>query len=242
MASLLIAPLEALVDPRLTDPERRVLLALYSFRNKNADTVWPSVDSIGERAGIKDRTRVSKITKSLADKGWLSKKKRGFTGGNEYALFVPEFAENALSNLDSETTLEQEATLDGKSKMDGDTSSNVVPETTSNLDSETTYKEQQIEQQNEQQSETMLFDQFWSAYPRKAGKQNAIKAWGKISPDQPLLKTILENIQARLDSGEWDKGKPQFIPHPATYLNGGRWEDEIIAGNDSYEADGRLIQ
>lgn len=103
--SLLIAPLEALVDPRLTDPERRVLLSLYSFRNKNADTVWPSIEAIAERSNIADKTRISKITTSLSKKGWLTKKRRGFTGGNSYSLTVPgttvEEKDEALSGLEA---------------------------------------------------------------------------------------------------------------------------------------------
>ena len=32
MNKILVAPLEALTDPELTDQERRVLLALFSYR------------------------------------------------------------------------------------------------------------------------------------------------------------------------------------------------------------------
>lgn len=139
--TLLVAPLEVLTDTRLTDPERRVLLALFSYRGKNTNTVWPSLSALAERAHINDQTRVSKLTKSLADKGWLTKKKRGFTGGNEYTLTVPE---TALSNLDSDTNLAPDTNLDG------DTNSNLDSDTKSNLDSAAKYKEQTIEQTKEQ--------------------------------------------------------------------------------------------
>jgi uncharacterized protein (DUF885 family) len=128
--------MEALTDPALTDPERRVLLALFSFRGRSTNTVWPSISSLSDRANIRDATRVSKITTSLASKGWLSKKKRGFTGGNQYVLRVPE----RLSNLDSETNLEDAPNLDR------DALSNLDSETKSNLDSDAKYKEQTIEQ------------------------------------------------------------------------------------------------
>lgn len=119
---ILVAPLEVILDPELGDPERRVLLALFSFRDRATNTVWPSLESIAERAQLRDRTRVSKITASLADKGWLTKKKRGFSGCNEYSLQLPD----RLSNLGSE------------SNFDGDTKSN--------LDSESKCNEQTIEQ------------------------------------------------------------------------------------------------
>lgn len=136
--SLLIAPLEALTDSRLSDPERRVLLSLYSFRNKNANTVWPSLSSLAERANMRDETRVSKLTKSLSEKGWLTKKKRGFTGSNQYNLTIPP-------NLDSDTNLEPDANLDGN------TNPNLDSDTKSNLDCESKCNELQIEQQIEQQ-------------------------------------------------------------------------------------------
>lgn len=133
---LLIAPLEALTDSRLSDPERRVLLSLFSFRGRDTNTVWPSLEAIAGRANIADKTRVSKLTSSLEKKGWLTKKKRGFTGGNEYVLTAPKLERGA--NLGSETKLGQ------------NTNSNLDSDTNSNLDSAAKNKEQYIEQTIEQ--------------------------------------------------------------------------------------------
>lgn len=95
---LLIAPIEVLTDTRLGDQERRILLALFSFRDKTTDTVWPSLEALAERAGFRDPTQVSKVTRSLADKGWLEKRKRGFSGGNAYSLKVPEGVDEEIEN------------------------------------------------------------------------------------------------------------------------------------------------
>jgi hypothetical protein len=96
--SILVAPLEALTDSLLSDPERRVLLALFSYRGKVTELVFPSLDALSERSNINDKTRISKITTSLAKKGWLTKKKKGFTGCNQYTMCMPE----RLTNLDSD--------------------------------------------------------------------------------------------------------------------------------------------
>ena len=69
------------------------------------------------------------------------------------------------------------------------------------------------------------FDAFWKAYPNKKAKQNAIKAWKKLKPNDDLQQVILSDIRRRM-GGEWKDEAYQFIPHPATYLNGARWEDE----------------
>lgn len=72
-----------------------------------------------------------------------------------------------------------------------------------------------------------LFDDFWKAYPRHVNKQAAMKAFEKVNPDEDLLKTIIDAIEKQKKSEQWSKDNGQFIPHPATWLNGKRWEDEI---------------
>ena len=109
--SILVAPLEALTDSLLSDPERRVLLALFSYRGKVTELVFPSLEALSERSNISDKTRISKITTSLAKKGWLTKKKKGFTGCNQYTLCMPE----RLANLDSDAKLVSDTKLDADS-------------------------------------------------------------------------------------------------------------------------------
>lgn len=87
--SYLFAPLEALTDPLLTDPERRVLLALFSFKSRNADEVWPSSDALSERSGVRDKSRLSKLLGSLVRKGWINKERKGWSGRNRYELLYP---------------------------------------------------------------------------------------------------------------------------------------------------------
>ncbi len=73
----------------------------------------------------------------------------------------------------------------------------------------------------------MRFDEFYLAYPRKAARAQAVKAWNKLKADDALIDRILEDIPIRIKSGEFDITDKTHIPHPATYLNGRRWEDEI---------------
>lgn len=71
------------------------------------------------------------------------------------------------------------------------------------------------------------FAQFWAMYPRKEGKQTALKSFQKIDPDQTLLDTMLTAIERQKESAQWKENGGQFIPYPATWLNGRRWEDEV---------------
>jgi len=71
-----------------------------------------------------------------------------------------------------------------------------------------------------------LFEQLWKAYPKKVGKDAAKKAFDKRKPDGDLFSAMLQAIEKQSRSDDWTKGGGQFIPHPATWLNAGRWMDE----------------
>ena len=68
------------------------------------------------------------------------------------------------------------------------------------------------------------FEEFYEAYPRRQAKQDAEEAWRKLNPDEQLFLRILADIRNRFRTID-----PNFIPLPAKYLNGARWNDEIIA-------------
>ena len=99
MSKILVAPLEALTDPELTDQERRVLLALFSYRGRLTENVWPTREQIGERANIKDLAAIGKRTSSLAKKGWLIKFKKGFSGHMTYTMQFPVRLETPVDTI-----------------------------------------------------------------------------------------------------------------------------------------------
>ena len=71
------------------------------------------------------------------------------------------------------------------------------------------------------------FALFWQEYPRKAAKAAALKAWQKLNPSPELVERILDHVRDHKRSQDWIKDGGQFVPHPATFLNGRRWEDDI---------------
>lgn len=70
------------------------------------------------------------------------------------------------------------------------------------------------------------FNRFWAAYPRHVGKQVAMKAFEKIHPDEETLTAMLTAIEWQRNTRQWRENGGQFIPHPSTWLNQRRWEDE----------------
>lgn len=86
-----------------------------------------------------------------------------------------------------------------------------------------------LEQNRTEQKQTkadVFFDAFWDAYPKKVGKDAAKKAFEKRKPDQDLANKMIEAVNLQKQSDAWTKDGGQFIPHPATWLNQGRWMDE----------------
>ena len=81
------------------------------------------------------------------------------------------------------------------------------------------------------------FPTFWEQYPKKVAKPQAMKAWKRIRPAGQVLADLVAGLEQQKASGEWQKDGGQFIPHPATWLNARRWEDEVTpAGNQTAAA------
>lgn len=71
------------------------------------------------------------------------------------------------------------------------------------------------------------FAEFWSEYPRKVAKAKAEKAWESVKPTDEVFEKIMQAVRRQKTSEQWRKDNGQYIPHPTTWLNQRRWEDEI---------------
>ncbi len=81
-----------------------------------------------------------------------------------------------------------------------------------------------------------VFEEFWKAYPRKEGKGAARKAWAKLRAPSSLLSKVLLSIASHVASEQWRKEHGRFIPHPATFINQERWEDEVAPGQVAHKS------
>jgi len=77
------------------------------------------------------------------------------------------------------------------------------------------------------------FEKFWNAYPVKKAKKAAFRSWKRVKKELPPLDELIQIIEKQKRSEAWTRENGRFIPHPTTWLNQGRWEDEIeIPQND----------
>lgn len=69
------------------------------------------------------------------------------------------------------------------------------------------------------------FEDFYAAYPRKEAPKAAAKAW-KTAVKTTRPEAILAGLEAAKATWQREGKARRFIPHPATWLNQGRWEDQ----------------
>jgi len=101
-------------------------------------------------------------------------------------------------------------------------------------------KEKEREKEREQGKEIMSadadviepysqeFETFWKIYPRHIGKRAAWMKWNSLLKSRTVSAREIIAGASRFAS---DPNLPidgAFIPHPATWLNAGRWEDEPL--------------
>ena len=71
------------------------------------------------------------------------------------------------------------------------------------------------------------FETFWTAYPKKIGKEKCRRWYETKKVNQALQEKIINAIIKQKDSDQWTRENGRYIPHPYTWLNRGGWEDEI---------------
>jgi len=193
----------ALSLPNLSDGEYRVLTRLADRHNPDFGC-FPSIRKVAEDCNKKSKSSVFNHLNSLEEKGYIKRIHRvrpdGQQTSNEYILYF----DKGVQDLD-----------------DGGTKSGLPP--VQNLD---TNNHVSINHVNKPilRSNSIGFDNFWAIYPRKVGRANAEKAFAKASHAVGVDK-ILDAVKPYADSVSHKEKK--FIPHPATWLNQGRWDDEL---------------
>lgn len=71
------------------------------------------------------------------------------------------------------------------------------------------------------------FEAWWTMYPRdrRVGKAAAAKAYAKAHKTVGA-ETLARGLAAAVAEWSAARTEPRFLPHPATWLNAGRWADE----------------
>lgn len=71
----------------------------------------------------------------------------------------------------------------------------------------------------------LQFETFWKVYPRKVGKRAALKAFQRAVSDGVTVERLVE---AAAQFAQDPNRVELYTPHPATWLNQGRWDDDPL--------------
>lgn len=81
---------------------------------------------------------------------------------------------------------------------------------------------------------TSGFLSFWEEYPKKVGKSYCFRIWQKKGLSTSI-EEILAAVKTQKETAQWEEEGGKFIPNPATWLNQGRWEDEVEKKGDWFK-------
>lgn len=197
-----------------------VLLGIANHLGPDADEgAWPSQERLARYANISDRA-VRKSIKTLVELGELRVEVADGVSRNQYKpnrywiqLHCPEDCDGSMWHRRVELFDTQGGTFEqsGRNFL----TDRVEPEFLL-ISKETTENQQ-----------TIMFDQFWSVYPRKQNKAAARKKWERaVRKADP--RDIIEGAQRYKDD---PNREDKYTAHASTWLNGERWTDDPLPGD-----------
>jgi len=202
-------PNSTIRDPRITPNAFRLLAFLMSHR----DGYELNYEQIERQTGL-GRYAINEGSKLLVELAWLEVNRPKVDGKfacKEWVLLNGEVNES----------------IAGHSTME---SSHVGQSTDNRI---TIPKEEQLQEEqltNVQNDFEQVFEDFWEQYPRKQGKGEARRALFKQLKDFPA-EIIVDGVR-RLNADPNKPTNPKFLPMPATWLNGERWNDAPYPGDN----------
>lgn len=219
----------AAADPAISATAFKLLYVIRSFINRETGVAWPTQQTLADRTGVKVRM-IRMLSKALVDGGYLNIEAGcGRGSASRYRLQTRQRSAGYVP--------EKAAT---QCRVDADKPGNTVPLSQSETRQSDALKPailctktgtplptELLEEPSEEQGHNNIdreFDElFWPVYPKRVSKEAARRAWRKARR-RAIAQTIVDGALAY--HAERTGQDLQFTKHPATWLNGGCWEDE----------------
>jgi hypothetical protein len=210
-----------------------VLVALANFANDHGESCFPGQLTLAAMTGMKERAIRSALC-DLERAGLIERTARRYKGratSDSYRLFCgernpecepangagsgsvqPAFdavqpADDAGSQPASDD-ISDESIITGSVRSDPSVDPNIRGEGDQGFEYPTDFRN------------------FWSSFPRKDGKREALKEWLKLTHREKAI--VLADVPLRV-ANNWAGRETVKLPHASTYLNEHRWEDDIMA-------------
>lgn len=200
--------------------------------------IWVNQTSLSEYVPIIGVLKTfQRIFKKLTDKGIFESKvingRNGKTG--KYFYLKPS---KLLEDLTEYVAIAQEVDQETKSplikgqnvgcskdKKSFDHGTNCPNKDTPTNDSPTSDTKNTSSSTDDRSPYSEAFEKWWSIYPRKISKGRAWKTWKQDKLDK-RVDELIEKLQQQV-AIQYSKTEARFIPHPSTYLNDKRYDDEV---------------
>lgn len=205
----------AICDSDLSPTQRHVALTLSLHMNERGGSCFPSKATLANETGLSEAT-VKRSLGALAEAGWIVKTERSTKSGrstsNEYQARVPGEGVTVSPTRGSHAQGEGLTVPPPEGVLEGDTKRASPPTPRERGEVVAAWEAQ--------------FDEFWAAYPRKVGKPAAKTKFKaavtrkKVNPDDIMLGLSNWTRYWHADGTE-----ERLIPHPSTWLNQERWND-----------------
>lgn len=183
-----------------------------------------SIRTISEETDLSEST-IKRWLKKFESAGQITVK-----GTNKYSVIS---VINYAKYQDRENNVNQQMTEQVNQQVNQQVTEQVNHNRTnkqSNNSNQETNKEEKVSKDTSKKKVELLddreywFEEFWKVYPRRVAKQTALKAFSKACKTEADYVAIMSGLRDALP-GLMEKD-PTYIPHPATWLNQRRWEDE----------------
>lgn len=212
-------------DARLSRADCAVLGSILDRMDKNG-TAWPGFGTISADSGVSRRSAIRSVTR-LCEFAYLDRDSGRPGKSNRYKTGLG--SANPVPSDESVTSANPVPTV--VTDLSPAVVTDLAPELAPlNLPHELAQEALVLASLAEPEKSTSEFDRFWKTYPRKVGsKAQARKSWERQKLDA-LADKIIDGVKLRAQiDPQWQD--VQFIPHPQTFVNNQRWEDEWQTGN-----------
>jgi hypothetical protein len=197
-----------------TGSERLILLAIADAASAEGEASMQAVSTLARMCRV-DRRTVQRHLRALEERGEIES--MGVSPRYQTTVYrLP-----GVGGRQSAAPGRQYDAEGAASTTQGGVTGAALPQTTNPKKPITTSPSTKVEEFQSTES----FDDWWAIYPKKVGKQAALKTYLRI------VKTVdpacvLSGLVAQ-EKFLVDQKARGFCPDPASWLNAGRWDDEV---------------
>lgn len=195
-------------EQQLPPNEKVVLLALADCENGHTMVCIPGQERIAEMSSQSVRT-VRRMLEKLEERGLIERARRDRSTGRTSDSYTLNRGVNLAGGVEptGQPGSPHRTTVSGMEPEEG-TGSNTPPTPSADDDA---------------------FEALWTAWPKKAGKQAALRCWRRLTNAKKNEVTPLLVAHA---NAYRQHTPPQFIPMLSTILNQERWDDPLAVSRE----------